>query len=124
MGDNETVERVARAIYESSIPKGGRNYAAWDDLDSLGYETNREDCERYARAALSAMPHAALLREAMEALDGVVRNCQTIQPAGDTIAFSYADPVNPSYIVSARRVERARAAADKIRAALTQEKQP
>lgn len=72
--DADEVERVARAIYESSIPKGGRNYAAWDDLDSFGYETNREDCERYARAAIAALPRRDALREALETIQTVADN--------------------------------------------------
>jgi hypothetical protein len=55
LGDEAAVERVARAIYEATIPKGGKNYCAYDDLATNDYYDTLDRMERYARAAISAM---------------------------------------------------------------------
>ena len=54
--DDATIERVARAIYEGGIPKGGRDYVAWENLDSEGFYAQHDLAMKQARAALSAMP--------------------------------------------------------------------
>lgn len=62
--DEETVERVARAIYEGGLPKGGRDYVAWEDLDSEGFYAQHDLAMKQARAALSAidaMPATSLV---------------------------------------------------------------
>ena len=62
-------------------------------------------------AAVNALPELlAKVKRLEEALRGIVENCQTIRPEGDNVAWSYADPVNPMNVVSARRIDRARAA--------------
>jgi hypothetical protein len=96
--DDQLVERVARAIIEARFA---------DDDD--GYDMPVTDYDRdLARAALSALPERELLREALEALRGI---------------FARLDhPLNGSqrvhYFLRWPEVKDARAAADKIRAAL------
>ena len=141
--DNETVERVARALWDSEWP-------TWPQ----GYTANRETLQIRARAALSAMPsrvspeliaqlNALASRltqmgeyEAVDLIDTVVERV-TAMPQRELLAEAlealtdaldnYGRLIdacgirdeNPHAISAAK----ARAAADKIRASLTQEKQ-
>ena len=106
--DDATIERVARAIYEGGLPKGGRDYVAWENLDSDGFYAEHDLAMKQARAALSALPERELLAEALEALAGIEHMTR------HSPAISHQREIH----------DRARAAADKIRDALTQEKQP
>lgn len=115
--DDRDVERVADAIRLSQARDDEGQFAALGDLLGFsGENAARTVCREAARAALSAMPHAALLREAMEALI----------EAHDCIASwgGYAS----SYFQEKHDLEgdlaRARAAAQRLRDALTQENQP
>lgn len=51
----DEVERVARAIYNSRIPKGGRNYMAFDDLCNNDHHEEYDSVIRDASAAIAAM---------------------------------------------------------------------
>jgi len=55
MAAHDDVEKVARAIYEASIPKHGRNYVPFDELDSHGYEHAYDIATLQALAAIDAM---------------------------------------------------------------------
>ena len=56
MTDEATVERVARAIYEAGIPKGGKYYHTWDDLESDGFYAQHDLAMKQASAAIAALP--------------------------------------------------------------------
>jgi len=56
----EQVEKVARAIYEAGIPKGGRNYAAWEDLESEGFYAQHDLVMKQAAAAIGVCRAAFL----------------------------------------------------------------
>lgn len=101
--DDATIERVARAIYPlfaSFVTGRGHTYEYDQTL-----EDNREAARELARAALSALPERELLAEALSALEPFAAQTRARGPTEE------------------RNIRRARAAADKIRAALTQEKQ-
>jgi hypothetical protein len=104
MSQDDDVERVARAIYEAGPLI--RNYR-WRDLSQF----TQSSFYAQARAALSAMPQRELLREALEALDALIS------------AVDVYEAEIPEDAIFATAYIGARAAADKIRAALTQEKQ-
>jgi hypothetical protein len=117
--DDQLVERVARAIIEARFA---------DDDD--GYDMPVTDYDRdLARAALSAMPQRELLREALEALEPFAKEGANWSPNfPDTQGFSTKTMPNyeagdlafqPAYTMGDLR--RARAAADKIRAAMEQQ---
>jgi len=91
------IERVARAIWDVDAPE---HRMEWDEETSAGKE--RYLC--IARAALSALPSRELLAEALGALEPFAAQTRASGPTEE------------------RNIRRARAAADKIRAALTQEK--
>jgi len=55
MAEHETVEKLARAIYEAGIPKGGKFYHAWEDLESQGFYAQHDLAMMQARAAIAAM---------------------------------------------------------------------
>ena len=55
---DEQVEKVARAIYEAGIPKGGKFYHAWEDLESEGFYAQHDLAMKQAAAAIAAMPPA------------------------------------------------------------------
>jgi hypothetical protein len=112
MAAHETVEKVARAIYEAGIPKGGRDYVAWDDLDSEGFYAQHDLAMKQARAAIAAMPEVAALvaerdryRDALEYL------------AADVEAARVSGALNSPPPTEHERANLARA-----RAALAQEK--
>ena len=104
--DDATIERVARAICEATS-------GPFEMLDDVGRDALR--CE--ARAAITALPERELLAEALEALDRIVD-------------FHIGDcPMTMEEIDFAKNInwqirKTARAAADKIRAALEQQKAP
>jgi hypothetical protein len=52
---DEQVEKVARAIYEAGIPKGGRDYLQWEDLESEGFYAQLHLAMKQAAAAIAAM---------------------------------------------------------------------
>jgi len=52
MAEHETVEKLARAIYEAGIPKGGKFYHAWEDLESQGFYAQHDLAMKQAHAAL------------------------------------------------------------------------
>ena len=111
----DDVERVARAIYPLFAGFVTGRAPVYDYEDTL--EDNREAARDLARAALSAMPPRELLAEALEAFDFVIETRSCVHGiAEDQSTFDYYAKSCP--------ICRARAAADKIRAALTQEKQP
>lgn len=96
--DEATVERVARALAEEM------------DLDDDDYYARK-----LARAALSAMPEAALLREALEALSPMTRGLKEADYyCPDDVAEDHTVLISASIA----ELREARAAADKIRAAL------
>lgn len=66
MTDNDDVERVARAVFDTLVSQTTGRAPKHDYDDTL--EDNREAARDLARAALSAMPPRELLREALEAL--------------------------------------------------------
>lgn len=91
--DDETVERVARALAEEM------------DLDADDYYARK-----LARTALSALPPRELLRDALSALDALLAEEMIYTGAiTETLEASHMHP---------ELAARARAAADKIRAAL------
>ena len=98
MSDDETVERVARIIADKDY---GR---VWNDLTDFG----RAHYCNVARAALSAMPERELLREALEALSRIHSELDEYVTDND----------GEVGVCIAIAFEVARAAADKIRAAL------
>lgn len=100
----DDVERVAREIWNSRYAKDGGVWA---------YVETKDVWYAMARAALSAMPDRELLREALEELDVFSRKADDYDDVD--VAFFGA--------VSISDLRRARAATNKIRAALTQEKQ-
>ncbi len=126
--EEETVERVADAI-EAIIgpPVSTPEYLA-KHADRLR-ERNRDTARTFARAAIAALPpRDALLREALEALEPFALHAAEqldhyIPPA---IAACDATPIwggsfNERTEVTVGDLRRARAAADKIRAALEQQ---
>jgi hypothetical protein len=96
--------------------------------DDDGYDMPVTDYDRdLARAALSALPERELLAEALDALTPFYRAAQmaewnTYNRGDDPAPDSHMSV--PSLALTIGQFRRARAAADKIRAALTQEKQP
>lgn len=87
------------------------------DSEIAGYPVEADEfatmcAYEYARTVLSAMPQRELLAEALEALDRVLLD----------VEFMWDDGTLPNRRDDVIYVS-ARAAADKIRAALTQEKQ-
>ncbi len=96
--DDETVERVARAIAEEM------------DLDADDYYARK-----LARTALSAMPHAALLREALKALEPFAKGADRHD---ETVEHTEQERHYLPYGLQQIDLRRARAAAGKIRAAL------
>lgn len=119
--DDETVERVADAIRLSQARDDEGRFAPLGDLLGFsGENATRIVCREAARAAISALPERellreALLREALSALDQIVD-------------FHIGDcPMTMEEIDFAKNInweirKTARAAADKIRAALGGEK--
>jgi hypothetical protein len=125
--DDQLVERVARAILPVIMAQvTGR--APRETYDTT-IEENREAAREVSRAALSALPERELLAEALEAL-------KPFAIFGEIITFDPAMAVHPDdtpasiilFSDGVRRtltfgdLRRARAAADKIRAALGVEK--
>lgn len=109
MSDDAMIERVARAIYESKD-----NSSGWQNT----FNATRVLYRGYARAALSALPpRDELLREALEALTKTPL-IEAITPTSKE--WRTCETVQDTYDLMKHRI---RAAADKIRAALTQEKQ-
>lgn len=109
---DDDVERVARAIHRERQAAGYSGQAAWEhephEMHALYMRT--------ARAALSAMPLHELLHEALEALTPFASDADLwsgpdrltlVEPAP-----GYSDALNVGDL------RRARAAADKIRAAM------
>lgn len=113
------IEQVAQAILAKMLKMNSEiaGYPAEaDEFDIMcAYE--------YARTALSAMPQRKLLAEALEALSRLITASSHIH--------HWHDGHDGGMVVSGSHVhalweetDRARAAADKIRDALTEEKQP
>ena len=106
--DDQLVERVAMIIAKHVFTERASEWPYAGKEEEI-----RGRLQRAARAALSAMPQRELLREALDALEPFA------EKAGD---YLYEDPQHHG-VVLISDLRRARAAADKIRAALTQEKQ-
>ena len=107
MSDN-IVERVARAIY---MHKYGGQGGRWDLVEV------KDVWHDYARAALSALPYHELLRDALSALDALIKASSHIH--------HWHDGHDGGMVVSGSHVhalweetDRARATAEKIRAAM------
>jgi hypothetical protein len=114
--DDQLVERVARAIIEARFA---------DDDD--GYDMPVTDYDRdLARAALSAIPERELLREALEALQPFEQEAvlwDDLPEPPDEDKKLWIGSWGNRYMTDEARfslgdLRRARAAADKIRAAL------
>jgi hypothetical protein len=126
--DDETVERVARAIYEGGFPKGGRDYVAWENLDSEGFYALHDLAMKQARAALSALPPRELLAEALGALEPFAKEAAEWgvngKPLPDDFPIEVREAGYPAVpaMFNLGHLRRARAAAEKIRAALEQDK--
>ena len=128
MSDDETVERVARALAaEASTTEMGA--AGFNAIHRKEYvEICWRDHEDRARAALSAMPHAALLREALAYAHQLEQCVAEFLDAYTAFNNDELDEVSMNDAEHGMKLamyafREARAAADKIRAALTQEKQ-
>lgn len=118
--DDETVERVARAIWDVDAPEHRMD---WEEETSAGKE--RYLC--IARAALSAMPHAALMREALSALEPFAKAAGEFDDAPEgqwQETVFWADGQTIGYRLTVGDTRRARAVAQRLRDALTQENQP
>jgi hypothetical protein len=126
--DDATIERVARAICEATS-------GPFEMLDDVGRDALRCEARAAITAYLSAMPQRELLAEALEARLAALEEAAVIAETW----FDHHRPQQPKksrfdiydiehWAKSATRLVaediRARAAADKIRAALTQEPQP
>lgn len=110
--DDETVERVARAIATLRLRGGG---VSFDDPQVDEYF--RQSIYDEARAALSAMPpRDELLREALEALTPFASDAD-LWSGSDSLSLVEAAP-GYSDALTVGDLRRARAAADKIRAGL------
>lgn len=105
--DDETVERVARAIIEARFA---------GDEDGSGDMPTTDYDRDLARAALSALPERELLREALEALQGLSDDVV------EYVALNKLHDADGSPAINNHWMRRARAAADKIRAAMGGEK--
>lgn len=124
--DDRDVERVADAIRLSQARDDEGQFAALGDLLGFsGENAARTVCREAARAALSAMPHAELLREAMEALEPFEVFGQILQT--DPAFSVHADDMPVSILLfsdGVRRtltfgdLRRARAAAQRLRDAM------
>ncbi len=117
---DDDVERVARAIAMHRTPAYADDKIWAEDIELQRRSINPASSFNLARAALSAMPLRELLHEALEALTPFASDADLwsgpdrltlVEPAP-----GYSDALNVGDL------RRARAAADKIRAALTQEK--
>ena len=134
----DDVERVAQEIWNSRYAKDGGVWA---------YVETKDVWYAMARAALSAMPQrvspeliaklnalASRLTqmgkyEAVDLIDTVVARVtampqrELLAEALDALDALIPEAINDRYVTQSPAVESARAAADKIRDALTQEKQ-
>jgi hypothetical protein len=130
--DDETVERVARAIYEAMREDDPSSW--WAPLELGGRKTGIDghfDLVAIARAALSAIPERELLAEALEALTPFEQEAvlwDDLPEPPDEDKKLWIGSWGNRYMTDEARfslgdLRRARAAADKIRAALTQEPQ-
>ena len=115
MTTQELVERVAMIIAKHVFTERASEWPYAGKEEEI-----RGRLQRAARAALSAMPQRELLAEALDALTPFAVGARSIDvdPPGDH------EPSHGRGSVTAGDLRRARAAADKIRASLTQEKQP
>jgi hypothetical protein len=60
MAAHDDVEKVARAIYEAGIPKGGKYYHQWEDLESEGFYAQHDLAMKQAHAAIGVCRAAFL----------------------------------------------------------------
>ena len=123
--DDQLVERVAMIIAKHVFTERASEWPYAGKEEEI-----RGRLQRAARAALSAMPQRELLAEALEALAPFATVGKLFNDsAGDTrwreaplfYCGTREDP--QSHTLTGMAFDRARATADKIRAAITQEKQ-
>ena len=119
--DNATIERVARAICEATS-------GPFEMLDDVGRDALRCEARAAITAYLSAMPQRELLREALAYAHQIEQCVAEFLDAYTAFNNDELDEVSMNDAEHGMKLamyafREARAAADKIRAALTQEKQ-
>lgn len=109
--DDATIERVAKRI---CLADNGGDHLEHHVGIAMAWGLSSDRYLKLARAALSAMPQRELLAEALDALTPFAVGARSIDvdPPGDH------EPSHGRGSVTAGDLRRARAAADKIRAAL------
>jgi hypothetical protein len=101
------VEKVARAIYNSRIPKGGKNYCAFDDLCSHDYHEDYDRVMSDARAAVEATAAPDLY----SALDWMVELCHHANPGAFSNGVTdQTGSIDEGDVIASRIIGEARAA--------------
>ena len=111
--DDETVERVARAIAMHKTPAYADDKIWAEDIEWQRRRIDPAASFNLARAALSAMlPRDELLREALDALQGLHDDVV------EYVTLNKLHDADGSPAINNHWMRRARAAADKIRAVM------
>ena len=90
---DETVEKVARAIYEASITNNGRNYVPFDELYIHGYEHAYDIATLQAKAAIEAMQGEGWPSISPELIDKLNKLASYLTEQGEYEACDLIDTV-------------------------------